>query len=190
MPNWCLTSYIATGDGKEVRDLYEKMKSLENSEKFFVENNFGKTLLGNLVSILGGDWTKIDCRGEFFDLRIDDDEGALRFETTTAWCEPKHLRQLIQSKYPSLDIYYRTEEPCMGYFKTNDADGEYFPELIKIENWNGDPEYYETWEEVFQIVAAKTDTTILNIDEMQRVLQAYNEEHKDAKIYVYQFTIE
>ena len=44
MPNWCSTSYVVTGDKKEVRDLYEKMKSLEEREKPLVENDFGVTL--------------------------------------------------------------------------------------------------------------------------------------------------
>lgn len=32
MPNWCWTSYVAVGDKKDIRDLYKKMKSLEDSE--------------------------------------------------------------------------------------------------------------------------------------------------------------
>ena len=55
MPNWCWTSYVAVGDKKDIRDLYKKMKSLEDSEKSLIENGFGNTWLGNLVTILGGD---------------------------------------------------------------------------------------------------------------------------------------
>lgn len=36
-----------------MRDLYEKMKSLEEREKPLVENDFGVTWLGNLVTLLG-----------------------------------------------------------------------------------------------------------------------------------------
>ena len=62
MPNWCWTSYVAVGDKKDIRDLYKKMKSLEDSEKSLIENGFGNTWLGNLVTILGGDYHKISCR--------------------------------------------------------------------------------------------------------------------------------
>ena len=41
MPNWCFTSNVVTGDEKEVCDLYEKMRSLEEREKSLVENGFG-----------------------------------------------------------------------------------------------------------------------------------------------------
>ena len=71
MPNWCWISYIAVGDKQEIHDLYNKMKSLEDAEKSLVENDFGKTWLGNLVTILGGDWKAIRCKGCFSELHID-----------------------------------------------------------------------------------------------------------------------
>lgn len=190
MPNWCWTSYVAVGDRKEVRDLYEKMKSLEEGEKSLVENGFGKTWLGNLVVILGGDWNEISCRGEFSGLQIDSDENSLRFEAMTAWGELSNLRQFICSKYPSLSIYYRAEEPGMCYYATNDAAGEYFPKRIKVDEWDNDPEYCVTWYEAFQIIAEKTGTEVHNMDDMHRVLETYNSEHEDGSIYVYEFTVE
>ena len=83
MPNWCWTSYVAVGDKKDIRDLYKKMKSLENSEKSLIENGFGNTWLGNLVTILGGDYHKISCRGEFGNLSINHNYTVVRFDTMT-----------------------------------------------------------------------------------------------------------
>ena len=91
MPNWCFSSYVATGDAKEVCDLYEKMRSLEEREESLVENGFGKSWLGNLVTLLGGDWNTIYCRGDWSDLTKDDDNGALRFDTETAWNDPDEV---------------------------------------------------------------------------------------------------
>lgn len=190
MPNWCWTSYIAVGDKQEIHDLYKKMKSLEEGEKSLVENGFGKTWLGNLVTILDGDWNNISCRGEFFELQIDSDENSLRFEAMTAWGELSDLRRFICSKYPSLSIYYRAEEPGNCYYATNDADGEYFPERIKIDEWDNDPEYCVTWDEVFQVIAEKTGTAVHNMDDMHRVLETYNSGHEDGSIHVYEFTVE
>ena len=59
MPNWCHTSYVITGNTDDVRDLYEKMRSLEEGEQSLVENGLGKTWLGNLVVLLGEDWKNI-----------------------------------------------------------------------------------------------------------------------------------
>lgn len=61
MPNWCSTSYVVTGDKNEVRDLYEKMRSLEEREKPLVKNGFGVTWLGNLVTLLGRSWEEVYC---------------------------------------------------------------------------------------------------------------------------------
>lgn len=189
MPNWCSTSYVVTGDEKEVRDLYETMKSLEDGEKSLVENGFGKTWLGNLVTILGGDWNKIYCRGEFSNLQIDSDYGAVRFDTMSGWAELRETRHFIQSKYPSLEFYYRSEEPGMCIYITNDEDGEYFPERILIEDYDGESEYCETWHEAFQCIAEKTGCEIHTRAEMNRVLETYNKEHECCEIYVYKFDV-
>lgn len=190
MPNWCCTSYVVTGDRKEVRDLYEKMKSLEDGEKSLVENDFGKTWLGNLVTVLGGDWSQTYCRGEFFNLQIDADDGAVRFETSSAWAEPRDIRYFIQSKYPSLEFYYRSEEPGMRIYTTNDEDGKHFPGRILVEDYTGGPTYCQTWREAFQCIAKKTGNEIHNRKEMNRVLETYNEAHEASEIYVHRFKIE
>lgn len=113
MPNWCSTSYVVTGDKKEVRDLYEKMKSLEEREKPLVENDFGVTWLGNLVTLLGRSWKEVYCRGEWSGLIVDIEDNELRFYTMTAWSELQQLRHFLQEKYPSLTFYFRSEEPGM-----------------------------------------------------------------------------
>jgi hypothetical protein len=188
MPNWCWISYIAVGDKQEIHDLYNKMKSLEDAEKSLVENDFGKTWLGNLVTILGGDWNAIRCKGCFSELHIDD-EGALRFEAMSAWAELSDLRQFIQSKYPSLHLYYNAEESGNCYYVTNDAEGKYFPERIKVDEQNNDPAYCKTWEEAFQVISERTGAEIHNREEMNRALEAYNEAHEDAEINIHEFTI-
>ena len=148
MPNWCFTSYVVTGDEKEVCDLYEKMRSLEEREESLVENGFGKTWLGNLVTLLGGDWNTIYCRGDWSDLTKDDDNGALRFDTETAWCDADETIAFLQEKYPNLEFYFIAEEPGMGYYATNDTAGEYFPQRYTVLPYDSGEEYqYEEGEE-------------------------------------------
>lgn len=52
MPNWCSTAYAIDGDAKEVKQLYELMKSLEERDNPSVTNGFGTTWLGCLVDAL------------------------------------------------------------------------------------------------------------------------------------------
>ncbi len=49
------------------------------------------------------------------------------------------------SKFPSLEIYFHTEEPGMCIFQTNDAKREYFPEKWLLD-WNGESRSLWIWE--------------------------------------------
>ncbi|MBP3600772.1 MAG: hypothetical protein J6J10_00605 [Alistipes sp.] len=187
MPNWCFTSYVVTGDEKEVCDLYEKMRSLEEREESLVENGFGKSWLGNLVTLLGGDWNTIYCRGAWLELEKDDDNGALRFDTETAWNDPDEVISFLQEKYPNLEFYFITEEPGMGYYATNDTAGEYFPQRYTITPYDCGEEYqYEEGEEqeFFKEIENITGYKVTNFEEVEKAVCDYNEKHEDEEIYV------
>lgn len=187
MPNWCSTSYVVTGDKNEVRDLYEKMRSLEEREKPLVKNGFGVTWLGNLVTLLGRSWEEVYCRGEWSELTVDIDNDELRFCTMTAWAELRQLRHFLQEKYPSLTFYFRSEEPGMCIFQTNDKEGIYFPERYKVEHWDEESEYCMDEKEVFDTVSDITGTTVQNLEELNKAIDTYNEVHEYEPIYIYVF---
>ena len=187
MPNWCFTSYVVTGDEKEVCDLYEKMRSLEEREESLVDNGFGKTWLGNLVTLLGGDWNTIYCRGDWSDLTKDDDNGALRFDTETAWCDADETIAFLQEKYPNLEFYFIAEEPGMGYYATNDTAGEYFPQRYTVLPYDSGEEYqYEEGEEqaFFDEITNLTGCKVNSFEEVEKAVHEYNEQHEDEEIYV------
>ena len=125
MPNWCYTNYVVVGRESEVAALHKTIQDLEAREESLLPNGFGKLWLGNLVHILGGDWEKIYCRGLILDYSLE--SGILRLNVESAWGEMEETRHFIQSKYPSLKIYYQSEESGMCIYETNDKDGTYFP---------------------------------------------------------------
>lgn len=131
MPNWCYTSYVAVGEESEIRALYDNMVALKEMSDSLVDNGFGKTWLGNLVTRLGGDWNKVRCRGSYDNVEIEGNE--LRFTTESAWCEPYETIDFIKGVYPNIQFYYMAEEPGMRYFVTNDASGMYFQERYCFE---------------------------------------------------------
>ena len=133
MPNWAYTQYKNRGSEKEVAALYKTIQSLAERKESLLPNGFGKLWLGNLVNALGGDWEKIYCRGQILDYSLEN--GLLIINTETAWGEMSETRHFIQSKFPSLQIYFQTEEPGMCIFQTNDAAGEYFPDRWLLD-WN------------------------------------------------------
>ena len=49
-------------------------------------------------------------------------------ETETAWSPCIETYDFICQKFPSLNYYYRSEEPMMAEYLTNDSDGRYFKE--------------------------------------------------------------
>ena len=126
MPNWAYTNYVVRGSDEEVSALHKIIHDLEAREESYLPNGFGKLWLGNLVSILGGDWDKVYCRGQILDYTFED--GLLRLNVESAWGEMDETRHFLQTVFPSLKIYYQTEEPGMCIFQTNDPDGTYFSE--------------------------------------------------------------
>lgn len=143
MPNWCYTAYAIEGDAEEVKSLYETMKGLENREEPLVQNGFGTTWLGCLVDALGGDWHGVRCRGNWENLEMQGE--TLYLTTMTAWCPCNETFDLVCEKYPSLRYYYRTEEPGMAIYETNDSEGVYFSEKYHVELHTPDDDFYSEY---------------------------------------------
>ena len=143
MPNWAYTQYKIKGSEDEVAALHNTIKDLDHREESLLPNGFGKLWLGNLVHVLGGDWEKLYCRGQILDYSLDN--GLLFISTETAWGEMSDVRHFLQTKYPSLQIFFQTEEPGMCIFQTNDATGEIFPERWLLD-WNDEKANLYLWE--------------------------------------------
>lgn len=150
MPNWAYTTYKIKGSEKEVAALYKTIQNLADMDESLLPNGFGKLWLGNLVHALGGDWEKTYCRGHILDYSLEN--GILKINTETAWGEMSDVRHLLETKYPSLQIFFQTEECGMCIFQTNDATGEVFPERWLLD-WNDEKENVFIWEYFVDIPA-------------------------------------
>ena len=141
MANWAYTSYRIVGKKEEVTDLYNKIQQLQNMHEPLEPNSWGSLWLGCLVTILGGNWNEIYCRGHIIDFSLED--GILSIETETAWGEMDEVRHFIEKVYPALKIYYYEEECGCEIYQTNDRHGHFFPERFILDDFEGDgPEYY------------------------------------------------
>ena len=164
MPNWAYTNYVVKGDTSEVAALHKTIHDLEAREKSYLPNGFGKLWLGNLVSILGGDWEKIYCRGQILDYSLEDD--ILSMNVESAWGEMDETRHFLQTVFPSLKIYFQTEEPGMCIFQTNDATGTYFPERCLLD-WCDEKKnlyLYEYFEDLPAVVAYLKENGVITQD--------------------------
>ena len=126
MPNICTTNYVIEGKKEELDALYQKMKELQEMEQPLVENKLGPTWLGCLVKALGRNPENVLCRGIWIELERQDDRLLMTFET--AWTPCYEVTQLMKTVYPSLQFFYKTEEPGCELYLKNDADGKYFAE--------------------------------------------------------------
>ena len=191
MPNWCSTAYVVEGDAKEIQSLYDLMQELQEMEKPTIENGFGTTWLGCLVDALGEDWKNVDCRGSWSELELDD--GVLRFNTETAWAPCSETLELLLNKFPSLSYFYRTEEPGMAIYESNDSEGLYFPERYLLDVLTPEQEYhYEYFEElndVFEWLEEKFDQPVTSIADMNKLAEQWKEQYEYAFCYLHEFEL-
>ncbi len=122
MANICITNYVIEGEKKELDAVYETMKKLQDSGAS-VEYATG---LGLLVEALGKKPEEVECRGECTELVREGDTLLMTFET--AWTPCYEVTNLLKAVYPSLRIFYKSEEPGNEVYLKNDAEGKYFPE--------------------------------------------------------------
>ena len=174
-----MTSYALTGERKDIRSLYNKMKRLQERKTPLLPNGFGVTWLGCLVKRLGGNPQKVYCRGQWSSLKISDD-GTLTFDTEHAWSRPSEVEDLIKSVYPSVSIWFLEEELGMDIFQTNDVSGQFFPEQIIIDEESDGMEYY-TEEEALRRVSELVGETVHDWETAEKMIAAINEAQDEAE---------
>ncbi len=173
MPNWCSTSYALRSDNKEeLKFLYDLMKGLKDSEKPLVENGFGNTWLGCLVTALGEDWNDFSCRGDFNSLDYNGDE--ITFNTECAWYRCYEVDYLIRKRYPSIQIYFRAEEPGMCIYEKNDAEGLYFPENYVLDIMSDDIYYLDNAIKVMEFINKRYNKDFKTIEEVHECIRQYD----------------
>lgn len=124
MPNWCETKYVITGSKEDVSNLnsiFQKLLSNENN----TSGDFYNTWMGYVVSELNGDNKQIACRGWFDDVKLKN-KTTLKLTTYTAWCPCFELFEFIVQKFPTLQYYFKAEEPAMDVYITNDSENRFF----------------------------------------------------------------
>lgn len=178
MANWCNTSYTIEGNQADISALMDRMESLSKRLKPILPNDFGKTWLGNLVHIFGGDIEKIICRGYF--LNLDNPcENLLYFDTVTSNEEMTEVWNLVLKSFPSCKCYYYSEECSCQRYVTNDAQGYYYPSRFRLEQGVENSHLVENEHEIFSQVSSLIGKTFASWGEMENVIRDYNEYQRD-----------
>lgn len=191
MPNWCNSSYAITGDESMVEEIYTIMHELESMSESLVENGFGVTWLGCLVKRLGGDQSKVYCRGEWRNLSLE--KGVLRFDTESAWSRPYDVfEDLLLRKYGDIEVYFIEEELGMDIFQTNDESGQFFNETVIIDSEEDGMEY-NTPEEALDSLSELLGIELTDWERAWDALEKYNQaperEEEGNRIWVHRVDI-
>jgi hypothetical protein len=130
------------------------------------------------VEDLGVDFNKVQCRGSWDCLEMDDD--ILSFTTETAWYRCTEVEDLIKEKYPSIDIAFRCEEPGMAIYEKN--NNVFFPEdyIVDIED---DDTYYLMESEALQTLSDFFGIDFKDMDEAM-ILVRENNDNDDGRVWV------
>ena len=156
MPNWCNTSMTIEGPKAEIENIHQKI--MEWTSRNYVENDFGKNWLGNIVVGAGFSYKLLACRGliSFMDEEItarQDEPGIYYFQVQyeSAWTDINGTWETILEKFaPNCDIYYVAEELGCEYFVTNDRDKRYYDEeIIVLSYLEKTNPLYQKWNEEF-----------------------------------------
>ena len=179
MPNWASTNYVFKGASEEqAKDLYEKIETLNQMTEPLEKSDFGRLWMGCLVTLLGGDWDKVYCRGEIIDYNLTDDHVSIECET--AWGEMPEFRHFLEQQYPDSKIYYQVEECGNCVYATNDVNGEYFKDRYCIDSYDG-LEYFETIEEATEYIGEIIGKDLKpDFAEIESAIDDYMEEHDNS----------
>ena len=165
MPNWAYTSYRIVGKAEEEQDLYSKLQKQQNMNEPLEPNSWGTLGLGCLVTILGGNWNEIYCRGHIINFSLED--GILSIETETAWGEMDEVRHFIEKVYPALKIYYYEEECGCEIYQTNDRHGHFFSSRYIFDDQDGEGmEYFDKPETLLAFASRAMAKKLKTIEEL------------------------
>lgn len=186
MPNWCNTDYTLFGYKDDVNRLYQDLKNTVDIDRTQESKPF--TFLGNSYwlgyikkSLLPDIQEELPARGEitYIDEDIDDYDNnmaSIKLSTETAWVACSELMDKLADKY-DLQLFYYSEEPGCGIFETNDTEGQFYSFRYMIDSEKDGIEYYESFEQVADVIENMTGIRLNDISEAEDKLSAFNDDN-------------
>lgn len=183
MPNWNTTDYTLYGNKENIKRLYTDLKKTVDIDRTKESKPF--TFLGNSYwlgyikkSLLPDVEEELPARGEisYIEEEIEDhdnDMASLKLTTETAWVACSELMDKIAEKY-DLQLFYYSEEPGCGIFETNDIEVQFYSFRYMVDSEKEGIEYYDTFEQVAEVIAKMTGIRLNNISEADDKLSAFN----------------
>lgn len=149
MPNWACNHIVASGDQEQLRALAQTLNTMPN-----YSSGFGRYWMGNLAAALLGvdadglaryrgmhlrgtldpDFYAQACLcGPYVDQKREfevDEDGRMRFSTTSAWDRSEDLEDLILEKFPGISLAWSCTDEFGNFHITHNP--ERLPDLDVI----------------------------------------------------------
>lgn len=183
MSNLNTTDYTLYGNKENVTRLYNDLKNTVDIDRSKESKPF--TFLGNSYwlgyikkTLLPDVQEDIPARGEitwmeeYIDYH-DNNMASFKLTTETAWVACSELMDKIAEKY-DLQLFYYSEEPGCGIFETNDTEGLFYSFRYMVDSEEDGIEYYESFEQVADVIENKTGIRLNDISEADERLSAFN----------------
>ena len=93
-------------------------------------------------------------------------------DSVTGYCEQKDFRKCIETKFQSIKVYYREDDPQSASYYTNDSNGDYFPRyfLESYDNTN----FFKTIEDAAESVSRLVGSYVApSAEEISNALDEY-----------------
>ena len=154
MPNWACNHIVASGDLEQLRALAQTLNTMPN-----YSSGFGRYWLGNLAAaLLGVDADGLDryrgmhlrgtldpdfyaqaclC-GPYVDQKSEfevDQDGRMRFSTTSAWDRSEDLENLILEKFPGITLAWSCTDEFGNFHVTHNPERLPDLDVIAFNGW-------------------------------------------------------
>ena len=175
MANWAWTQYVIEGTPDTLDKIEYAIKHPD------IEEGSSENWEGNVLRALNIIWERRNSAGTGKYMRgfieqtwwEDDEHTVLRFDAHEAW-GVTDFNDVIEEHFSDIKVYWYCEEPGMGYYVTNDAEGKYFQDKYYADVCiNG--EYYSDYfieeEALWKWLSEHSDGKITN----QKEVDDFNE---------------
>lgn len=180
MANWASVSYRIEGNMEDIEELADLIEAFDRNERPTMEAGASKQWEGNVILALGIERGNGYLRGFFESYWIDN--GVLCIEANEAW-GLTDFKDLLESHYDNMNVYYYVEEPGCRVYETNDSEHEYFDSGYNVDSCvdgDSEQEYFSDKEEALSYIAERLGRESITEEE----LDAWNDEHTDSDDYV------
>ena len=100
---------------------------------------------------------------------------------------------MVCKKYPTLSYFYRSEEPGMALYFTNDKEGRYFQDRFVVELCTHEEEYYTEYfpdlQSMYEWLEDIRDMQVQSMQDVDAIVKQWQKEYADAYCHIHEYKI-